>query len=421
MVQLRRFSSPPCCTTPEQALAATPPPTRRRQRSPGASAHRVCRERAGRLVVLALATLAVGLAPFGSATGIGYAAGTVIETSAAALNYENVNGAQQPTVLSNIVRILVTQPAAVPDVQVTPSNANGHGGSGQTLYYTVTIANKGDGSDSFKLALSSIAGWPARMLDDDGAGDGIVGDGIHQPYESSIIYETGALSPGETFSCFCAVGIPADAQEGDGDFTVLTVSSVSSPAVQTSAAFTTEVTLAPLTGQVTDRVSGHPLSGAVVNVYQDDVWVDTTVTLAPYGIYEFGRELLPGVYRVSATYPGYAQQMRWDITVTDASTTYINFFLDFGYPQPGLSRLGGQVLDAVTQRAIVGASVLAYMNGWLVAQTTTGAQGLYDILDLPPGAYVVQVVADGYVTNGHSNVQLVADQATLLDCYMSPM
>jgi hypothetical protein len=56
----------------------------------------------------------------------------------------------------------------------------------------------------------------------------------------------------------------------------------------------------------------------------------------------------------------------------------------------------------------------------LIAQTTTGSQGLYDIPALPPGECVVDVVADGYVIGERTGVRLIADQAVELDYALIP-
>jgi hypothetical protein len=419
MVELRRFHPSLIDVIREHALTLCAP-LRGWRRARHATTRGLARARPGArgaMMVLSLAVIVTA-----ALTGIASAStppGTVIETSAT-LDYQDANHSQQPTVQSNIVRVLVTQPAESSGVHVSPSSASGHGSPGEVVYYTVAIANTGDGDDTFALSLSSLAGWSYRMLDDNGAGGGIVGDGIHQPSENTIIYATDSIPTGGVFTCFCAVAIPVDARDGTGDFVYVQVSSVSDPAVRGAAGFTTQVAQAPLKGQVTDRSTGHPLIGAIVNVYQNDVWVDSTVTLAPYGVYEFGCELLPGVYRVSASYPDYATQMRWDVAVSSTATAFSNFFLDYSYPEPGLARLSGQVIDAVTGRAIVGGSVLVYMGGQLIAQTTTGSQGLYDIPALPPGECVVDVVADGYVIGERTGVRLIADQAVELDYALIP-
>jgi hypothetical protein len=82
-----------------------------------------------------------------------------------------------------------------------------------------------------------------------------------------------------------------------------------------------------LKGQVRDRVTGAPLVGAAVRVYEGQTLRGETLTLAPYGVYRFGPSLPAGTYTVVASKPGYQSQSRRLIVVTEAETTCCNFNL----------------------------------------------------------------------------------------------
>jgi len=81
-------------------------------------------------------------------------------------------------------------------------------------------------------------------------------------------------------------------------------------------------------GQVTDRVTGAPIIGATVNVYQGGVLPATASTVAPWGIYEISGEYSQYVYCVLvASADGYDAQGRNRIVAIPGLTTYVNFFL----------------------------------------------------------------------------------------------
>lgn len=429
------------------------------------------------------------------------AAATIIQNTAL-LRYRDFYGVEQPAVWSNVTRVMVSTDAGA--VQVAPSCASGSGGPGETFYYSVAVTNAGAAADAVSLAASSAGSpaWRVAIYADDGAGGGIADDGVHQPRENTPVYSSGSIAPGGVFNCFVAVQIPADAQQGEGDIESFTATSASDPTEQASATFTTTVTIAPLKGQVTDRATAEPLIGAVVNVYENGVWVDSTVTQPPYAVYQFGSELRPGTYVVSVSYPGHAWQEKWDVVVNEGSTTYLNFFLDLsgtlagqvtdaltGAPLVGVvidvfrdavlrastvtqapdgtyevsqdvasgecrvlatapgyvreqqigvsampgammfvdfalqrsARLTGHVYDSVTGAPVAGAAVLAYRDGVLWADTATGISGMYDIdRDLPPGTYVVEVMARGHIAQQWTGLPLVAEKTTILDFLLEP-
>lgn len=276
----------------------------------------------GLAVILMLSVVLVP-APAGAAT----MGDQVIRTSAS-LDYCDANGAKRPTVRSNTVLVVVSQPAAAPSVDVTPVAAVGSGFPGSVVYYAVSVRNQGREDDRFALRLSSVASWDAAVRADDGSGGGIAGDGVHQPSENSLAYSTGTLAAGEAFSGFVAVAIPIDAAQGAGDMTILKVASELMPDTQATASFTTTAEFPPLRGQVTDR-AGSPLIAARVDVYADSGrWVDSTLTVPPLGTYEFGPELLPGTYGVVASCAGYTLQNKADVSISSGATARVDFSLD---------------------------------------------------------------------------------------------
>ena len=82
-----------------------------------------------------------------------------------------------------------------------------------------------------------------------------------------------------------------------------------------------------LKGQVTDRVSGANLIDATVLARSGGIVRATTWTSLPWGVYEIDADLPPGTYVLQASRTGYLAQVKMDIVVTAASTTYVNFTL----------------------------------------------------------------------------------------------
>jgi len=171
-----------------------------------------------------------------------------------------------------------------------------------------------------------------------------------------------------------------------------------------------------LKGQVRDRATGASLVGARVSVYQGDTCVAYTTTNAPYGLYQFGAILLPGVYSAVASKPGYLPQFKGNITVADGATAYVNFNLAAGQ----VPCIAGQVSDRVTLTPIVGATVKVYRWGATLATATTAAPwGTYAVdAALTQGTYVVEASAAGYSPQGRNMVSVIPGLTTYVNFFL---
>ena len=188
------------------------------------------------LLVAALFAVSVAGIP---AYAQGTAAGTVIQNTAA-LDYDDSGGQSQPTVTSNAASVTVSQVAAA---QSAPASASGADQAGQTLYYAVTITNKGNGTDTFTLAASSASSpaWTVVIYKDDGAGSGTANDGVHQSGETHVAANTGGLAAEATFKGFVAVTIPAGTARGTADSATLTATSQFDATKKATSSFSTAV------------------------------------------------------------------------------------------------------------------------------------------------------------------------------------
>jgi hypothetical protein len=130
--------------------------------------------------------------------------------------------------------------------------------------------------------------------------------------------------------------------------------------------------------------------------------------------------LPPGTYRATASYPGYTDQSRINVTVSPGATTYSNFFLTPEYSVASAA-LMGQITDAFTGDPLVGATVLAFRNGVLCGKTTTEAGGGYVIeQNLATGTYCIDALCTGYIASERGGVALQVGQSTTVDFALTP-
>ena len=80
---------------------------------------------------------------------------------------------------------------------------------GQIVYLPIVIANNGNGTDSFKVSVSSNSGWSTSVIQDDN------GDGIHQDTEDYVVSNTSNVVADGYAPCFIKVNVPASAKSGD--------------------------------------------------------------------------------------------------------------------------------------------------------------------------------------------------------------
>jgi len=145
-----------------------------------------------------------------------------------------------------------------------------------------------------------------------------------------------------------------------------------------------------ISGRVTDRRTGDPISGALVVARGRD-WAGRART-DDRGNYVI-RGLRPGAYRVKAVARHYVREaFPRPVTVEAGQVTEnIDFALQ---PKPARGAIAGQVIDARTQEPIGGAVVVAVGEHGR-NRATTDRRGFYR-MPLPPGVYQVTAQARGY-------------------------
>ncbi len=161
------------------------------------------------------------------------------------------------------------------------------------------------------------------------------------------------------------------------------------------AALTPAVALAdaPITGEVTDAVSGNAVSGVTVNLYnastgtqigQGTTGANGTYNLStwPSGTYQV--QFVDGAGRYATEwYNGKPSQSQATAVTVGNSSVTVNQAL-----QP--DEVKGQVTDKASGQPIAGVAVeLLTQAGANVAQTTTDGNGNYSFLAMPAGTYEV--------------------------------
>lgn len=114
-----------------------------------------------------------------------------------------------------------------------------------------------------------------------------------------------------------------------------------------------------------------------------------------------------GTYELTAVY----EQFRG---VAETRSNTLTFTLN-----PGGS-VSGRVTNASNGQPISEATVRAMVNNNLIASATTDQSGNYQIPELPPGDYVLEVQASGFLRT-RQNVSVVAGQNVVLNFSLSPL
>jgi len=164
------------------------------------------------------------------AFALGTPAGTDIDNQAT-VNYEDANG-NGLVALSNVVTTTVSQVAAV---SVTPDNSTS-ANPGDVVVFAHTLANNGNGDDTFDLTAVSATGWTTVVFIDVNANN------QYDAGTDTVVSDTGLLTADATFDFWVAVTVPPGAANNASDVTTVTGTSQFNNAVSDSAADTINVT-----------------------------------------------------------------------------------------------------------------------------------------------------------------------------------
>ncbi|UCH36211.1 MAG: VCBS repeat-containing protein, partial [Armatimonadota bacterium] len=168
------------------------------------------------------------------------------------------------------------------------------------------------------------------------------------------------------------------------------------------------VTRGRLAGQVRDSGTTMPISGATIEAHLGGEPQASTVSDSN------GMYMIPGLpageYLLVASKYGYATQTKASIVVIAGETTIVNFDLELG------AWIIGQVRERDTTINLANATVAAYLDGQLIAMTTTSAGGYYHIETATPSSeYIVSAAKWGYETQTKWHINVVLGQPTYVN------
>ncbi len=161
-----------------------------------------------------------------------------------------------------------------------------------------------------------------------------------------------------------------------------------------------------VSGQVTDSLTALPISGATVQVFQNNVLVGSTSTNGS-GNYTIP-DLALGSSIVIASAATYQTASQGAI-IQSGETSTANFSLQ---SNPGT--VSGIVTSLSSGSAIPNAIVELNVNNEVSYSTTTDGSGNYSITGVSPGSYVMHAHATNYQT-GITGVTVLAGQTSIVN------
>jgi YVTN family beta-propeller protein len=131
-------------------------------------------------------------------------------------NATGTDGLSYGAALADNLAIRYTYPVGV---YLNPASQTQYGPPGGVITHRIRLINRTGGPDSFDLALEPGYAWPTTLS----------------------ITRTGVLTGGASVDFFAQVAIPPAAAPGDSDQAVITVTSVASPSIASTASLATQV------------------------------------------------------------------------------------------------------------------------------------------------------------------------------------
>ena len=162
-----------------------------------------------------------------------------------------------------------------------------------------------------------------------------------------------------------------------------------------------------LTGTVT--AGRNPLEGVLVQVLGTSL-SDQTNANGEYSI----SDIPVGTYSVKFSKSGYEDHTENNVQISDDQTTTVNAQIDQASGGNGL--VYGFVADVINQTIVSGAYIEIEGTSF---NTTSNADGIYSIENVPAGNYTINCTKDGF-DNATLNVEVIADEEVAADFLLMP-
>lgn len=154
---------------------------------------------------------------------------------------------------------------------------------------------------------------------------------------------------------------------------------------------------ATIMGQVLDAITGEPLEGVAIEVFDNKTFTDA------YGRYSL--EVLPGSLTVTATLEGYQVAAATEELAAGSAVMFSPQLTPYVGSWGGVSALYGTVVDGTSYKKLQGVEVR--VSGPATSSTLTDFTGSYRIEPLTPGTYTIEFVLEGY--------EVFTEEITVLD------
>jgi YD repeat-containing protein len=171
-----------------------------------------------------------------------------------------------------------------------------------------------------------------------------------------------------------------------------------------SNAFTVEASAGRFAGLITQGGSGSSISGALVEALQNNVVKGTYVTSST-GAYSFPVSSV-GSYDLRVSTSGYPAVTRTGLMIISGNTTTVNVELSNNGSISGIVTRSGDGFP------VMGAQVKVKQGAATIKTSSTTATGNYNVSDLQPGTYTVEVSSSGFNTQTQNGVVVSTGNTT---------
>jgi prenyltransferase beta subunit len=165
-------------------------------------------------------------------------------------------------------------------------------------------------------------------------------------------------------------------------------------------------------GTITDRHTGLPIEGVevvITGVYSGTVYTDINGDFMAVNV-------PAGGVNITASKAGYLPVEAVGV-VEPARTLIFNVQLGTTPPETDLGSLTGRIIDSATGMPVPDAVITFLAGDWM---GTSGADGVFTIVDIDPGSHEISITAPSYLDQGYRALVLPGMTNDLGDIYLTP-